>query len=745
MKLLMNLIKITILLFPILLIAQSKNNVNYYLIPKPNHIKFSKDYFVLNNNTKIICVESTKHLADYLSNEIKLLTNFELNISSNNSIGNNIFLKIENNNNKNDEFYKLSITKNSIYLISKTEKGIFRGIQTILQLIPIKTNDKNIRIPCLEIEDSPQFTWRGLNLDCGRHFMTKEFIKRYIDILAHYKFNKFHWHLTEDQGWRIEIKKYPKLTLIGAWRKEADGSIYGGYYTQNDIKEIVEYAKSRYIDIIPEIEMPGHSVASLASYPENSCTGGPFEVANTWGVFKDVYCAGNDSTFIFLQNILAEVCSLFPYEYIHIGGDEVPKERWKECQKCQNRIKNENLKDEKELQTYFITRIAKYLETKGKKIIGWEEILEGGLTKGATVQSWTGFDGAIKTAKQNHYSICSPASHTYLNAEPDDLNLRTCYSFNPIPSELNDEESKYIIGSEVNLWTEHAPQETVDNKLFPRILALSEVFWLNPNNKDYDDFYLRLQKHYKYLIKRGINYGREGKAVEHQIISDVKEKAFIVKLFPKEKDVILKYSFDSSFNKSYYYKNPITIKNNCKLFYAGFKYNQQITKIFSLPFSFHKALNKKIELLYPYNEKYRADGENSLINGNFGTVEWRNGLGWQGFEGTNLEAIIDMGKREEFSKIGINCLQDVSSWIFFPTSVEFYVSNDKENFIKIGSVNNDYPQKSGETTIKTFSISFNKDSYRYIKVKAIGVKTCPEWHPGAGGKAWIFADEITVE
>jgi len=314
-----------------------------------------------------------------------------------------------------------------------------------------------------------------------------------------------------------------------------------------------------------------------------------------------------------------------------------------------------------------------------------------------------------------------------------------------IPVELNEGESKYIVGIEENLWTEHAPQETVDNKLLPRILALSEVFWINPNNKNFDDFYSRLQRHYKFLIKRRINYGREGKAVDHQISTDDKKKEFIVKLFSKEKDVILKYSFDSTFNKFYYYKKPIKIKNNCKLFYAGFKYNQQITKIFTLAFSFHKALNKKIELLYPYNEKYRAEGENSLINGNFGTVEWKNGLGWQGFEGNNLEAIIDLGKKEEFSKISINCLQDVSSWIFFPISIDFYVSNDKENFIKIGTVKNDYPQKSGLVTIKTFSINFAKKSYRYIKVIANSVKTCPDWHPGSGGKAWVFADEIIVE
>ena len=395
-----------------------KLNDGNYLIPKPNSMVFTKGRFKLDNKTTIIYEKPLNDLAKYFSEQINTFSDLKINTSDISKETNSITLKIVSLPNEiNDEYYKISITKNNVLITSISEKGLFRGIHTILQLMPVKAG-KNISLPCCEIEDKPSFLWRGLNLDCCRHFMSKDFVKRYIDILAHYKLNKFHWHLTEDQGWRIEIKKYPKLTSVGAWRKEADGSTYGGFYTQEDIKEVVAYAKSRFIDVIPEIEMPGHALAALAAYPEHSCTGGPFEVTHNWGIFRDIYCAGNDSTFYFLQDVLDEVVSLFPYEYIHIGGDEAPRDRWKECPKCQARMKAENLKSEAELQTYFVGRIEKYLETKGKKIIGWDEILEGGLTKGATVQSWKGYLGAIHAAKMQHNVICSPIPHCYLDYDP---------------------------------------------------------------------------------------------------------------------------------------------------------------------------------------------------------------------------------------------------------------------------------------------------------------------------------------
>lgn len=577
--------------------------------------------------------------------------------------------------------------------------------------------------------------------------MSKDFVKRYIDILAHYKFNKFHWHLTDDQGWRIEIKKYPKLTNTGAWRKEADGSIHGGYYTQDDIKEVVAYAKSRFIDVLPELEMPGHALAALSSYPEYSCTGGPFEVTHNWGIFKDIYCAGNDSTFDFLQNVLDEVVSLFPYEYIHIGGDEAPRDRWKECPKCQARMKAQNLKSEAELQTYFTGRIEKYLGTKGKKIIGWDEILEGGLTEGATVQSWKGYMGAINSAKQKHNVICSPVPYTYLDYGAGWTDIRACYSFNPIPDEMAADDVKYVIGSEANMWGESAPQETIDGKLFPRLLALSEVFWTKRENKYFDDFYTRLQNHYSHLTQQGIKYGMEGRAITHSAVFDKMENQFNFILKANEKGAYLRYTLDGKDpdSTSSKYERPIKCSGSTTLKVISYKDEKLLNKKpIEFTFSGHKAIGALVNLRTPFSELCHAEGAASLVDGVHGSTDLKCGR-WLGFEGTNMEAIIDLGKEIEISKISLGCLQVAWNLTFFPESVEFFTSNDNVSFTSKGKVINDHPQKTGDPVIKIFTQSFDKTKCRYIKVFAKRVETFPAWWTGIGDKPWIYADEIVVE
>ena len=315
--------------------------------------------------------------------------------------------------------------------------------------------------------------------------MEKDFVKRYIDLLALYKMNVLHWHLTEDQGWRIAIDKYPKLTEVGAWRDDGQGGKYGGFYTKEDIREVIEYATERGITVVPEIELPGHSQAALAAYPQFSCTGGPFEVETEWGVFKEIYCAGNDSTFIFLEDVLSEVMELFPSEYIHIGGDEVPKYRWEHCEKCQRRIHIEGLYDEHELQSYFISRIGNFLATKERKMIGWDEILEGGLPEGATVQSWRGFDGAKTAVLSGHQAIVSPTSHAYFDYGLNDIDLEKVYEFNPIPEGISQKEEILVLGGECNMWSERAPQHKVDSKVFPRMIAMSEVLWSGNDQKNF--------------------------------------------------------------------------------------------------------------------------------------------------------------------------------------------------------------------------------------------------------------------
>ena len=385
-------------------------------------------------------------------------------------------------------------------------------------------------IPGVEIQDEPRYPYRGMMLDVGRYFFPPEFVKRFIDLMALHKMNYFHWHLTEDQGWRIQINKYPRLTEIGAFRDESvvghlrdkplkfDGQRYGGFYTQEEIREVVEYAKARHITVIPEIEMPGHSLGALASYPELGCTGGPYEVAKRWGVQDDVYCAGKEETFQFLEDVLTEVMDLFPGKYIHIGGDESPKIRWEECPHCQARIKEEGLKDEHELQSYFIKRIEKFLNENNRKLIGWDEILEGGLAPEATVMSWRGTEGGIKAAKELHDVIMTPTTYCYLDyyqgPREDEplaiggfLPLSKVYSYDPTPAELNEIESKHILGVQGNVWTEYIKTaEYAEYMTFPRACAIAEIGWSQKDAKNYEDFLHRLDIHLKRLTIMGVNY-----------------------------------------------------------------------------------------------------------------------------------------------------------------------------------------------------------------------------------------------
>ena len=438
------------------------------------------------------------------------------------------------------ERYIMDITSRRILIKGDNAVGVFYGIQSLRQLLPpelekpeLAAGLHNVRVSNIYIEDYPQFAYRGMHLDVARHFFDVDFIKKYIDLIALHKMNTFHWHLTEDQGWRIEIKKYPLLTEISAWRDETlighggrppfeyDGKRYGGFYTQDDVREIVAYAAERHITVIPEIEMPGHATAVLAAYPDLGCTGGPYEVITRWGVFEDVFCAGNDDTFEFLEDVLTEVIELFPSQYIHIGGDECPKTRWKECPKCQARIQEEGLADEYELQSYFIRRIENFLLGKGRNIIGWDEILEGGLAPQATVMSWRGVRGGIEAAQMGHDVIMTPTSHCYFDyyqADPENeplaiggyLPLSRVYEFNPIPLDLTEEQAKHIMGGQGNVWTEYMKtSDHVEYMAFPRAIALAEVLW-TPNRKhNFDDFTQRLNHHFKRLDALGVNYFKE--------------------------------------------------------------------------------------------------------------------------------------------------------------------------------------------------------------------------------------------
>lgn len=522
------------------------------IVPRPAQVKVLPAQFRLSQHTIVLVDREPREVAEigeYLAADLRQRTGFRVPLVIASSAiatlpGNVIVLTLAGADEQlGEDGYELNVAPDGVKLSAHKPRGLFWGAQTLRQIVPVlphavQASDaatasapsvhhaprEALAILGVNIVDRPRYAWRGMLLDCGRHFMPKEFVKRYIDLLAYHKMNVLHWHLTEDQGWRIEITKYPKLTEIGAWRAATRDSEqprdprgrYGGYYTQEDIREIVAYARSRNVTIVPEIEMPGHSLAALAAYPELSCTGGPFEVGTAWGVYDDVFCAGNDRTFEFLEDVLSEVLELFPSNFIHIGGDESPRVRWQSCPKCQARMKAEGLKDEHELQSWFLRRIERFLASRGRRLIGWDEILEGGLPPNATVQSWRGMSGAIAAATGGHDVIASPNSHCYLDypqmpaADAPDwmgvIGFQTAYSFEPTPAALPPEQARHILGLEGNIWTERAPPQRVDQQVFPRLCALAEVGWSPKERRDWNDFVRRMDTHFGRLEAMGVTF-----------------------------------------------------------------------------------------------------------------------------------------------------------------------------------------------------------------------------------------------
>jgi hexosaminidase len=489
----------------------SSMNTALLILPRPQSVSLNEGMFYVDEHCFISGTGKAHICAQTLAEDITKQTGFRIGINEKNA---RIFLLIEGTPKKRDESYRISIAPNTVRISSASENGLFRASRTFLQLVMLsrmRTASARIELPCAEISDHPAFAWRGLNLDCVRHFISKEYIKRTIDVMALYRMNVLHLHLTDDQGWRLEIKKYPKLTEIGAWR-ESGGKKYGGYYTQDDMKEIIAYAARRRILIVPEIEMPGHAQAAIASYPNLSCTGKPIGVSTRWGIHKDVFCAGKEETFSFLHDVLDEVIELFPSPYIHVGGDECLTLQWKRCPHCRKRMRDEGIADEKALQGYFIGRIASYVTSKGKTIIGWDEIIEGGLPEDAIVQSWRGFGGAEFAASSGRDTIVSPTSHCYFDYGLTYTNLEKVYSFSPIPRMLPLGDESHILGSEACMWTEFVPEETIDHMLYPRLLALSEALWTHPHTKDFNEFIARLRAHYLLCESLGITVGPESES-----------------------------------------------------------------------------------------------------------------------------------------------------------------------------------------------------------------------------------------
>ena len=756
----------------------AEKEANYQVIPLPQEVSLTQENpFKLNENVLIAYPENNALLqrnAEFLSEYIQQATNYAPKtkaIAAGEQVKNAIVLGLDPSI-ANKEGYVLTTTPEGININGQTENGVFYGIQTLRKSIPAEAKEATILIPAGEIKDEPRFSYRGMHLDVGRHFFPKEFMKKYIDLLALHNMNTFHWHLTDDQGWRIEIKKYPKLTEIGSQRsrtvigrntQEYDNTPYGGFFTQEEAKEIVKYAQERYIMVIPEVDLPGHMLAALAAYPEMGCTGGPYEVCPRWGIFEDVLCIGNDQTMQFLEDVMNEIIEIFPSKYVHIGGDEAPRTRWEKCPKCQARIKTEGLKADKNhtaedrLQSYCMTRIEEFLNSKGRQIIGWDEILEGDVAPNATVMSWRGMEGGIKAAQLGHDVIMTPTSFCYFDyyqtADTKDeplgiggyVPIEKVYSLEPVPAVLTEEQSKHILGAQANLWTEYIhSSEHVEYMVLPRMAALAEVQWTQPEKKDFKDFTKRLARLMKFYQRDGFNYAKHVFDLKVDFTPDVTKKAVVVTLSTID-DAPIYYTLDGTepTTASLKYTEPVSITETAD-FQAVVIRPEGKSKVVNKKISFNKATYCPIELTFQPSEKYKFGGAITLVDGMKGNDSYATGA-WLGFVGGDVEAIIDLGQESGIKRVATNAIVDMSAWIMGSTGLVVSISDDNKEFREVAA--KDIPAETNidKKGVENYEITFDPVKARYVKVVIKRSPALPKGHAGEGKAAYMFIDEIEVD
>ena len=747
------------------------STADYQVIPLPKEINLSDEKpFILDKNTVITYSNTDEILskeAGFLADFIEDILGFKPEIKcSDEEVKNSIILDLNPDFFDNIDAYQIIVNEYIIKITSSNTSGIFYGIQTLRKSLPVGTSSTKIELPAGIINDYPRFAYRGMHLDVSRHFFPIDSVKVYLDVMALHNLNRFHFHLTDDQGWRVEIKKYPKLTEIGAWRSGTiigktmafDTIRHGGFYTQEELRDLVKYAEDRHITIIPEIDLPGHMLSAVASYPEIGCTGGPYEVWKQWGVSEDVVCAGNEQAMQFLEDVLLEVMDIFPSEYIHIGGDEVPRDRWIECPKCQAKIKELGIKgDDKHsaedyLQSYVMSRMEQFVENHGRHIIGWDEMLDGELAPNATVMSWRGTSGGYKAAKMHHNVIMTPNDYVYFDyyqsldteSEPEAgggyNSVKKVYSLEPIPEGLTKDEEKYILGPQANIWTEYASEfNVVLFRLLPRLGALAEVQWCNPDQKNYYDFVkreYRMTRLYKLYHWR---YATHIFDIDVKITPNIQDGVIDVTM-TKQVDGDIMYSIDhQDFVK---YSEPLKINKNCHLEgYVQYPDGSK-GKVYKTNFDFSKASMKPIVVKDQPHRNYAYDGPQMLIDGLHGGSNYRSGR-WLGWYGINLDATIDLQEVREISSVRFNLLINMKDWIFNAKSVKVLGSNDGENFTEIASQDFDLLPADYESSFYPVDIVFEPANTRYVEV-IVTPYDCPEGHSGYGYPAWIFVDEIGV-
>ena len=751
------------------------STANYEIVPTPEMITNPQTEadkpFVLTADTKLIYPEGDAALQQYagfLQEYIKKQTGIEVKVAPNQNNEANTISLSQNYSNDNKEAYQVTITANNITINGASKAGTFYGVQFLRKSIPVQKVSK-VTFPAKIITDKPYFAYRGAHLDSARHFFSADSVRIYIDMLALHNINKFHWHLTDDQGWRFESKKYPELTVLGSTRSQTmlgkewdkfDGKPHSGFYTQQEMKELVKYAAERNITIIPEIDLPGHMVAVLATYPKLGCTGGPYKVRETWGVAEDVLCAGNDETYDFIKNILEEVTEIFPSEYIHIGGDECPKNSWKKCSKCQAKIKALGIKGdakhtaEEYLQSHIITFAEEVLAKKGRKMIGWDEILEGGLAPNATVMSWRGIGGAIEAAKSNHDAIMTPMSFCYFDFYQTDktdkeplaignyLPVERVYSFNPYPEALNKEQQKHILGVQANIWTEYIQTfKHVEYMALPRMAALAEVQWVTPTKpKNYQEFLQRLMRLLPIYEVEGYTYAKHIFDLRAEVKPGVDE---INVTFSCLQDTPIYYTTDGSepTKNSNVYKEPLKLTQNTNL--KAKVFGKEGESEFNQEFFFNKATVRPIEFLSKPTQNYAYNGAITLVDGRKGGTNSRSSE-WLGFSEAPCEALITLKDNTLVKEVSFNAFIETGDWIYPPTNFEVWGSKDGKNYELLGKESYALPKEHFKE-IKTYTLSFPAKEVTYLKVKINEVNKIPAFHEGAAGKpGFLFIDEIQV-
>ena len=701
--------KLSIVLFTaFILSACTKEPIpqaSYDIIPQPKEVRLNEEKpFELSQKTVVYYEAGLQREAQFLSEYVNDIMGYALNVQEYQNQSDGIVLKVVANDFEHAEAYEINVTSKQITITGADAAGLFYGIQTIRKSLPL--GEGRVALPCGIIRDWPNFGYRGMHLDPCRHFMDLDSVKIYLDMLALHNMNQFHFHLSEDQGWRIEIKKYPELTEIGAYRSGTvlghNGNLYdtirhGGFYTQDELRDLIQYAAERHINIIPEIDLPGHMQAALACYPQLGCTGGPYEVWKRWGVSEDVLCAGNEEAMQFVEDVLNEVMDVFPSPYIHIGGDECPKVRWEQCPKCQAKIKELGIKDDERfskedyLQSYVMNRMAKVVETRGRRVIGWDEILEGNVSETAIIMSWRGTEGGIEAARKGHDVIMAPSSHLYFDyyqsediaSEPECIGgylpVERVYEFQPLPEELTPEQQKHIIGVQANIWTEYiASFRHVQYMAMPRMDALTELQWNNPQERDFNVFVERCRK--------------------------------MAQLYDL-----------------YHYT------------YADHIFNPKVWADTVEP---NLATRKPITLRQQPAEKYTYEGAVLLNDGNLGRGAYNSGR-WLGFTGYPMDAVIDMEQPAEMQHVRFHALTNKGAWIYNPSNVKVLVSDDGETFREVAQKDIPISTWTDRDGIFAYEVEFEPVKARFVEVVVSGYDL-PEDHSGFGNPAWIFVDEIEV-